>query len=386
MSVPSTSKRFGEWGIKLKRLKALKALLLALLIGALAAGAVFTGLSFFQEEIAHWAEMTFYSATERFTGPDGRLFEVTVFQWERLYGIISIALGTIAAFWIVTLLICRARAKKQAMRLAEKEILKLMNEGAGNMGNAFPLVSAKLLEIQNSFQHKQELLRSESARKDDLVAYLAHDLKTPLTSVIGYLELLEEAPDMPLKQRAKYTGIALQKACRLEGLISDFFEITRYNIHEILIEWEKIDLNYMLLQMKEEFYPVLEANGNDLILDIAGEITVTADREKLGRVLSNILKNAVSYSYPSTPITIAAKQEDVGTVITISNQGKTIPEQKLSHIFEKFFRLDSARSTNSGGSGLGLAIAREIILAHGGSITAESRDEVTTFTIHLPKH
>ena len=286
----------------------------------------------------------------------------------------------------MTLHFCRARAKKQAAREAEDEILKLMNGQAGNHESTYPLVSAKLLEIQNSFQHKQDLLRSESSRKDDLVAYLAHDLKTPLTSVIGYLELLEEAPDMPSEQRAKYTGIALKKACRLEDLINDFFEITRYNIHEILLEWEKINLNYMLLQMKEEFYPVLEANKNDLILDIQGEITITADREKLGRVLGNILKNAVAYSYPSTPITVSAKQNGMETEIKITNQGKTIPEQKLNHIFEKFFRLDSARSTNSGGAGLGLAIAREIILAHGGSIEAESREEITVFTIHLPKH
>lgn len=370
----------------MKRTKVIRAILIALLAGILAAGVVWGCAAFFHEPMAQWLEMTFYSAAERFSGPDGRTYEVTKFRWELFGVMISTVVGLLVFLCVSGLSLTASRARKQGKRKAEEDILKLMNSPVLDLSSGYPMIRARLLEIQNDFQHERQLLHAEASRKDDLVAYLAHDLKTPLTSVIGYLELLEEAPDMPPEQRAKYTGIALEKACRLEALISDFFEITRYNIHEILIEWEKIDLNYMLLQMKEEFYPVLAVNQNELILDIEGEITVTADREKLGRVLGNILKNAVAYSYPSTAINISAKQNAMETEIKISNRGKTIPEQKLNHIFEKFFRLDSARSTNSGGAGLGLAIAREIVQAHGGTIEADSEKEITTFTIRIPKH
>ena len=105
---------------------------------------------------------------------------------------------------------------------------------------------------------------------------------------------------------------------------------------------------------------------------------------KLARVFNNILKNAVAYSYAQTAIVIAAQAAEREVVITFSNRGKTIPAQKLESIFEKFFRLDDARATNTGGAGLGLAIAKEIVTLHGGSITAESQNELTTFTVRLP--
>ena len=242
----------------------------------------------------------------------------------------------------------------------------------------------KVKNLQEEMERKEEIIKIEASRKNDLITYLAHDLKTPLTSVIGYLSLLDELPEMPLEQRAKYVSITLDKAKRLEKLINEFFEITRYNFQSIILEKEQVDLNYMLVQMTDEFYPIMNAHGNKAELETEEELKVLADPEKLARVFNNILKNAVAYSYPGTAIRVSAGKTEGQVWITFANQGPTIPPQKLEMIFEKFFRLDEARTTNSGGAGLGLAIAREIVTLHGGSITAVSENEKTEFRVSLP--
>lgn len=333
-----------------------------------------------------WFDNTFYQSAERITMDDGRILEVTEFRWGLLKAIILWGIVVLIGIWGMTLGIAVILAQKKTRSKMSTEVEALFKEPQDNSQTSFPQARLKLQELQNAFQHKEQLLREEASRKDDLIAYLAHDLKTPLTSVIGYLELLEEAPDMPTEQRAKYTHIARDKAVRLEYLINDFFEITRYNIHEILLEWERIDLPYLMIQMKEEFYPVLHEKGNEMEIKIPAELTVMADREKLARVLNNILKNAIAYSYPHTTITVSAEVKEPWIVISVSNEGRTIPAQRLEQIFEKFYRLDEARASHSGGAGLGLAIAKEIVTAHGGTISAVSEYEVTTFTVSLPLH
>lgn len=243
---------------------------------------------------------------------------------------------------------------------------------------------AQMVEIKSTMQKHEQTLKEEAARKNDLIVYLAHDLKTPLTSVIGYLSLLQEVPEMPAEQRARYIGITLDKAQRLEQLINEFFDITRYNLQQIHLERESINLTYMLMQLTDEFYPILNAHGNTIRLQTDEELTVYGDAEKLARVFNNILKNAVAYSYPDTEITVRAEEREQEVHIFFCNKGKTISPHKLEAIFEKFFRLDEARSANTGGAGLGLAIAKEIVTIHGGRITASSEDELTTFHIVLP--
>jgi two-component system sensor histidine kinase VanS len=244
----------------------------------------------------------------------------------------------------------------------------------------------KLNLLRQTLERRELEAKLAEERKNNLVMYLAHDIRTPLTSVIGYLSLLEEAPDMPLEQKAKYVHITLEKANRLEQLINEFFEITRYNIQQIVLEKEKIDLYYMLLQMMEEFYPLLSQKGNQAVLHGDENVTVYGDPVKLARVFNNILKNAVAYSYEKTKIHIFLEEMESGKVVVkFKNQGKTIPKEKLSSIFEKFYRMDEARNSNTGGAGLGLAIAKEIVKRHGGEITAESEKEQVTFVVELPK-
>ncbi len=243
---------------------------------------------------------------------------------------------------------------------------------------------AQMVEIKSTIQHHEQILKEESTRKNDLIVYLAHDLKTPLTSIIGYLSLLKEIPEMPIAQQSKYINITLDKALRLEKLINEFFDITRYNLSQISLEKESINLYYMLVQLTDEFYPIFQAHGNTISLQADENLILYGDSEKLARVFNNILKNAVAYSYSNTEIQIFASGNEKEIHIDFQNTGKTIPKHKLESIFDKFFRLDESRSVNTGCAGLGLAISKEIITLHGGTIWAESEHEQTTFHIILP--
>lgn len=184
--------------------------------------------------------------------------------------------------------------------------------------------------------------------------------------------------------RCKYTGIALEKAQRLETLINEFFDITRFNLTAMQLEKMDIDLSMMLEQLSSEFAPVLAEQNLELESRIAPGIRLVCDPDKLLRVFDNLLRNAMNYSYSNTKISLTMGVENDWICIRCKNRGRTISQEKLAHIFEQFYRLDSSRSTATGGAGLGLAIAREIVELHRGRIMAESEDETITFTVFLP--
>ncbi|MDR0718181.1 MAG: vancomycin resistance histidine kinase VanS [Treponema sp.] len=241
----------------------------------------------------------------------------------------------------------------------------------------------RLNTLKQTLEKREQDAKLADQRKNDVVMYLAHDIKTPLTSVIGYLSLLDEAPDMPVEQKAKYVHITLDKAYRLEQLIDEFFEITRYNLQTVTLMKKNIDLYYMLVQIADEFYPLLAAGGKRAVIHASEDLGVYADPDKLARVFSNILKNAAAYSKDNSVIDITAGLSGDTVSVSFKNAG-SIPKDKLASVFEKFFRLDDARSSDTGGAGLGLAIAKEIVVQHGGQIFAESDNDYTTFTVELP--
>ena len=221
-------------------------------------------------------------------------------------------------------------------------------------------------------------------RKGDLVAFLAHDLKTPLTSVVGYLTLLHDDPGLDPAQRAKFTGIALDKALRLEELLGEFFDITKMDLDSEAGEKVPIQLSMLLEQLSDEFYPLFAEKNLTCAPDIQPHLVVRGDPDKLARVFDNVLRNAVSYSIPGGTVDVWAKAAGSRAEITIQDEGLEIPEGELANIFEKFYRLDAARSSRTGGAGLGLAIAKEIVELHGGSIRCESNGKLTSFIISLP--
>lgn len=249
---------------------------------------------------------------------------------------------------------------------------------------AFSDMEIKLSDIHLKVVESRRKAIEAEKKKDDLVMYLAHDLKTPLTSVIGYLTLLDEAKDLTAEQRARFVGISLEKAYRLEQLINEFFEITRFNINTVTLERNRIDLNMMLEQMADEFYPMLSEKNLSVSIDIPERIMLFADSDKIARVFDNLLKNAVNYSYENTQIRIGARIRGNKVIIKFRNKCDEIPKEKLDRLFEKFYRMDSSRNSSTGGSGLGLAISKQITELHGGKILAKSITDYTDFTVVLP--
>ena len=240
--------------------------------------------------------------------------------------------------------------------------------------------------IRRQLAARERAAQEAEQRRGDLVAFLAHDLKTPLTSVVGYLTLLHDDPGLDMEQRAKFTGIALDKALRLEELLGEFFDITKMDLDSGAGEKVPIQLSMLLEQLADEFYPLFAEKNLTCVADIQPHLVVRGDPDKLARVFDNVLRNAVSYSIPGGTVDVVAKAMGSYTEITIQDEGLEIPEGELANIFEKFYRLDAARSSRTGGAGLGLAIAKEIVELHGGTIRCESNGALTSFIISLPLH
>lgn len=245
-------------------------------------------------------------------------------------------------------------------------------------------VENQLNQIRMNVQSSRQVAHEAEQRKNDMVMYMAHDLKTPLTSVIGYLTLLQDEPEISEKVRQKYMGIILKKALRLEELINEFFEIARFNFSHMTLEVSKVNMSIMIEQILYEFKPLFSKKGLSYSLDAQKDIFVLCDVEKIERVFDNLFKNVVNYSYENTEIYISLRRNNSkGMKLVVENQGKTIPKEKLECIFEQFFRMDSSRASNTGGSGLGLAVVKEIVNLHKGTIICESENETIRFTITI---
>lgn len=274
------------------------------------------------------------------------------------------------------------------------QYLKEINQGIENILSDFnepvrfkpalrPLEDS-LNEIKMTIRRQeQEAIESEK-KKNDLVIFLAHDLKTPLTSIVAYLSILETKPDMPEEERKKYTHISLEKAIRLGELINEFFEITKFNLQDIVLEPGNLDLSMMLEQIADELYAVLKEKNLRCDVQIDDTLMIYGDADKLARVFDNLLRNAIAYCDKGTAIRIQAKERHQEIEIVVANEGEKIPEEELSAIFEKFYRVDGSRSSKTGGAGLGLAIAKEIVELHHGTIRAESDEWETRFIVTLP--
>lgn len=347
----------------------------------------------FDGAFVSWFEENFFITESYYYPADGTGETWSFLSWPKLKPVL---LGVFIAgnlFWLaVVFLVSRlAAARREQQTVTDiSRRLRVYLDGNADIAQVFPgsqaELSVQIAQLKAALLQNERTLKEEATRRNDLVAYLAHDLKTPLTSVIGYLSLLDEAPDMPREQRANYTRITLEKAYRLEKMINEFFEITRYNLQQILVQKEPVDLYYLLVQLTDELLPALEAHGNTVVLRAGESLQISGDADKLARAMGNVLKNAAAYSYPNTEILLSAEETADSVILRCTNRGKTIPKERLGLLFEKFYRLDEARTTSAGGAGLGLAIAKEIIALHGGTIFADSSDDAVTFTIILPFH
>lgn len=253
--------------------------------------------------------------------------------------------------------------------------------GEDEIANIAEKINNMTREIQMLIENEREYEKEKS----DLITNVAHDLRTPLTSVIGYLDLVKIKSGLSDEDREKYVTIAYDKSKRLEKLINDLFEFTKVGAERVQVH--AVDLNFkkFMEQMVEEFYPSFEeADLECIVQDELTQGRIMADPDLLARGIANLFSNAVKYGKDGKIIKVQLKEDKDNIHLTLTNFGEIIPEEDLGHIFDKFFRVENSRSEESGGTGLGLAIAKKIILLHKGKISVSSDYKGTVFSISLP--
>ncbi|EJS70079.1 MULTISPECIES: HAMP domain-containing sensor histidine kinase [Bacillus] len=221
--------------------------------------------------------------------------------------------------------------------------------------------------------------------KDQLVVNLAHDLRTPLTSVLGYLDLILKEENLTKEQIKYYSTIAFAKSQRLESLIEELFEITRMNYGVQQLDEKSINISELLIQLGEELYPLLEKNQLEARLHVEPHLYINGDGNLLARVFENLVTNAVRYGNKGQFVDMNGYIEDGDVVVQIVNYGDSIPEEELPYLFDMFYTGDKARTVQKNSTGLGLFIAKNIVEQHNGNISAQSNEFRTIFEVRLPQ-
>lgn len=241
----------------------------------------------------------------------------------------------------------------------------------------------------NGMAGRMEALLAEERQaeqaKRDLITSVSHDLRTPLTSIVGFLDLMRERKGKSEAELERYASIAHGKALRLQTLINELFDYTRVGFAGARLNLETISLNELAGQIAEEFYPAFHAAGLQCRLSLPDErVVVRADGELLHRLLDNLIQNALQYGGEGGAVDIALVRAPAGAIVTVTNYGPPIPAEHLPRIFDRFYRAERSRSRATGGTGLGLAIAAGIAGLHGGTINASSGADGTHFRVFLP--
>ena len=248
----------------------------------------------------------------------------------------------------------------------------------------FSAMAANLNKMVGDIRTLMDKERESERTKNELITNIAHDLRTPLTSIIGYLELLSVSTNITPEMEKKYINITYTKAKRLEKLIEDLFGFTKLNYGKVSMKVTKVDIVKLLSQLLEEFYPnFMDKNlAYELQSNVPAKM-INADGNLLARLFDNLINNAIKYGAEGKRIVVKIHAAETMVTVSVTNYGYVIPKEELPLLFEKFYRVEQSRSSNTGGTGLGLAIARNIVEMHGGIIGVDSDLNGTVFTVRL---
>lgn len=251
----------------------------------------------------------------------------------------------------------------------------------------FSAMAANLNKMSSDIRKLMDKEREAERTKNELITNVAHDLRTPLTSIIGYLELLAGNTQIPQEMQHKYIEIAYSKSRRLEKLIEDLFGFMKLNYGKIAMHIGQIDIVKLLEQLLEEAYPNFEEKNlsYDLQSNVPAKI-ISADGNLLARLFDNLIGNAIKYGADGKRVLVKIHGEEDTVTVSVTNFGRVIPADELPLLFNKFYRVEQSRSATTGGTGLGLAIAKEIVDMHGGTIRVASDLNGTVFTVKLQVH
>lgn len=262
------------------------------------------------------------------------------------------------------------------------------------------MVAANINALANTLKHKEEesailkenerlaydAERNAEKQKNELITNVAHDLRTPLTTIIGYLDLLRQNKNLDSDKVQEYANIGYDKALRLKSMMDDLFEFTKIDNPNMIMNLNIINIAELLLQMEDEFYPSFEEHDikPEFIIP-ASTMNVVGDGQLLARVFENLISNALKYGYNHSTLKVEALTDDDTITVKVINEGDTINKEDIPYLFDKFYRTDESRGTSQGGTGLGLAIAKNIVKMHKGQILVTSRDHVTSFIVILAR-
>ncbi len=312
-------------------------------------------------------------------------------QGELIRVLIFVLLG-IAVFSVSFLFL-----QRRTMRYMAEISQAMQNISEGDLNTAveiigddeFSQMAESLNKLAENIRELMDKEREAERSKNELITNIAHDLRTPLTSIIGYLELLSNSRQTVTEPeiQKKYIDIAYTKAKRLEKLIEDLFGFTKMTYGKVSMKVGQVDIIKLLSQLLEEFYPSFADNNltYELTSDVPAQ-TICADANLLARLFDNLINNAIKYGAEGKRIQVNVCGGEELATISITNYGRVIPPEELPMIFNKFYRVEHSRSTSTGGTGLGLAIAKNVVDMHGGSIQVTSDLNGTVFTVKLKVH
>ena len=315
------------------------------------------------------------------------LFLVRIFRVQTIASIFYVLVG-IGVFSVSFLLL-----QRKTVRYIGKISAAIRNISEGDLNthveilgdDEFSAMAANLNKMEADIQNLMEKEREAERTKNELITNVAHDLRTPLTSIIGYLELLSKRGDrLSPEMQKKYIDIAYTKSKRLEKLIEDLFGFTKLNYGKISMNVGKLDIVKLLSQLLEEFYPSFA--DKDLTYELKSNVpaqVITADGNLLARLFDNLINNAIKYGAEGKKILVKIHSDGEIVTVSVTNYGYVIPAEELPLIFNKFYRVEQSRSIYTGGTGLGLAIAKNIVDMHGGTISVASDLNGTVFTVKL---
>lgn len=310
---------------------------------------------------------------------------------EHLFGNFRYIFGVL--FLVLYGYLCYIHEKRSALKTYYKRILnEIRHIRNNNFEHEIKIIPNSPLgeltkEINNIVRQLKMSIEEErlvEQTKKDLITNVSHDLRTPLTSIVGYLSYIQQDKYKDEIELRYYVEIVYDKVLRLNNLINDLFEYTHFQNKGLQLEKKPIDITEMIDQLVVQFrLEIQQANMECRQTISSKKLLVLADGNKLVRVFENLIINAIKYGRDGKYIDIVVREENQLVVIDIINYGSLIPTTDLPYIFERFYRVEKSRSIQTGGSGLGLAITKSIVELHNGTIKVYSDAEKTTFTLKL---